>query len=230
MERGGDHPSVEMDRDAKQEGHKDAFLRSSSGVGENRETPAKTQPFREECLGACCGCGWFGGDHKPHTVLQPGELVAEDFSQATLYPVPDHGGSYATGNNNGTLSSVITGFQNPHPEEGPVKRKARRPNPRVLVSRTKPRRTRQVQARLGCGVRNGLRPPSAGDACVRADDDGSGWRDRLWSACGHGSRTGVCACAWKVGRCASCRDKVLRNKVGENVLRREACQWRIMKK
>jgi hypothetical protein len=42
----------------------------------------------------------------------------------------------------------------------------------------------------------------------------------------HGSRIGVYACAWKVGRCASCCENLLRNRVGENVRKAGECQWR----
>jgi len=171
------------------------------GVGENRETAAKTQPFPPEFRRGCGGGGGFGRDDNPKTGPESGQLLAINLAESSFDQIADHGASDTTGDDNGTLHGCSLIAEYPHPKIGPVKRKARGADLCMLVTRAKARGTRQIKP--GCDGRNEPRPPSGEGACVHADDDGSGWRDRLWSACVHGSRTGVYACAWKVGRCAS---------------------------
>ena len=76
---------------------------ASSGVRENRETQAKTQPFRAEYLRRGGGGGNLGGNHKPEAIFEKGELMAEDILQASLDLVPDNGRSDPAGNDGGSL-------------------------------------------------------------------------------------------------------------------------------
>lgn len=192
-------------------GKRKVVIRRGSGAMENREARPETQPFREQGLGSC-GCrSGFGRDDEENSGLQQGALMTIDVAQAALDTVANHGRTNTPRNNGRRTGNGVGGFANPHTQQMTVLMTADRSDQRVLVPRTEPRFARQSEIRRlrpGCGGRNGPRPPSGGDACGLGGGGDSGWRDRLWWPCGHGSRTDACAYAWKVGRCASCLESL----------------------
>ena len=172
-------------------------------VGKNRETPAKTQPFQAERLQSCCRGGWLCRHHNPKPLLEAGEFMAENLTESAFHLVTDDCRTDTTGNDHCSLGFRKMAGHHPHPQARTMEGDTGFADLRVLISRAKPRSSRQPQTKPGCGVRNGSQRPSEGGVCGLDGDDGSEWRDRLWSPCEHGSRIGVCACVWKVDRCAS---------------------------
>jgi hypothetical protein len=79
-------------------------------------------------------------------------------------------------------------------------RRVRRAALGSLSAAIKPPGLKQQPVKRRCGGRSESLRLWATDACVPAGDDGPEWRDRLWYSSARGSRAGVCACAWKVGK------------------------------
>jgi hypothetical protein len=120
VEQRGENPPVEMDRDAKKEGHGGVLLGGSGsrrGVGKNRETLCQTQPFHAEALQGGCSGGWLGRDDKPKSGLQGRELMSVDLAEATLHLVADDGGTDTAGDHDGSLGGSGGVLQDPHADE-----------------------------------------------------------------------------------------------------------------